>query len=196
MKKILFVIPLLSISLSAYASEKSHSHTSKYAGQEKRIIKSLSPDDIAELRRGGGWGLAKAAELNGVPGPAHLLEMKKKISLTEVQISAISEIYTEMKTKAIKQGEKLITLEQELERLFKSRSITDTTLRSSLDTIAEARKELRYIHLATHLKTPKILSKAQINKYNTLRGYSNPNPCANIPEGHNPEMWRKHNGCK
>ena len=196
MKKILFVIPLLSISLSAYASEKSHSHTSKYAGQEKRVIKSLSPDDIAELRRGGGWGLAKAAELNGVPGPAHLLEMKGKISLTEKQVSAISELYTQMKSKAIKQGEKLITLEQELERLFKSRSITDATLRSSLNNISEARKELRYIHLATHLKTPKILSAAQIKKYNMLRGYSNPNPCANMPEGHDPEMWRKHNGCK
>ncbi len=48
-------------------------HASKYSGQEKRTIKSLSPDDIAELERGGGWGLAKAAELNGLPGPAHLI---------------------------------------------------------------------------------------------------------------------------
>ena len=196
MKKILFMIPLLTFGLSAYASEKLHSHTSRYAGQEKRVIKSLSPDDIAELRRGGGWGLAKAAELNGVPGPAHLLEMKEKILLTKTQVSAISKIYTEIKSKAIKQGERLITLEQELERHFKTRSMTDATLRSSLAAIAEARKELRYIHLATHLKTPKILSAAQIKNYNTLRGYSNPNPCANVPEGHNPVMWRKHNGCK
>ncbi len=74
---------LLSIYLfcisSIQASEGSHSHMSKYSGQEQRIIKSLSPDDIAELRRGGGWGLAKAAELNGVPGPVHLLEMKEAI---------------------------------------------------------------------------------------------------------------------
>ena len=52
---------------------------SKYKGQEHRDIKSLSTDDIAELQRGGGWGLAKAAELNGVPGPVHLLEMEKEI---------------------------------------------------------------------------------------------------------------------
>jgi hypothetical protein len=31
--------------------------------------------------------------------------------------------------------------------------------------------------------------------YNKLRGYSN-DPCQNIPEGHNVEMWKKHNGCK
>jgi hypothetical protein len=196
MKKLLFMIPLLTLSLGAQASESSSSHASTYAGQEKRVIKSLSPDDISELRRGGGWGLAKAAELNGVPGPAHLLKMKNKIPLTDTQVSTISKIYAEMKTKAIKQGEKLITLERKLERLFQNRSITNALLRSSLNAIAEARKELRYIHLATHLKTPKILSAPQIKKYNMLRRYSNPNPCANMPEGHDPEMWRKHNGCK
>ncbi len=65
--------------ISTQASEGSHSHMPTYSGQEKRIIKSLSPDDMAELRREGGWGLAKAAELNGVPGPVHLLEMKEAI---------------------------------------------------------------------------------------------------------------------
>ena len=59
-----------------------HSQVSKYGGQKGRAIKSLSADDIAELQRGGGWGLAKAAELNGVPGPAHLLEMKNEVPLT------------------------------------------------------------------------------------------------------------------
>jgi hypothetical protein len=40
--------------------------------------------------------LAKAAELNGVPGPAHLLEMKEKIDLSAEQIRVIEDIY--MKT--------------------------------------------------------------------------------------------------
>ena len=161
-----------------------------------QAIKSLSPDDISELKRGGGWGLAKAAELNGVPGPAHLLEMKDEIPLDETQVLAITEIYTKMKTQAIKQGEVLIALEGELEGHFQSRTITDMILRSSLEAIAGARKELRYIHLATHLQTPEILSADQIEKYNALRGYANPDPCANTPKGHDPAMWRKHNGCK
>jgi hypothetical protein len=53
------------------------SFASPYAGQETRRIKSLSEQDIDELRQGRGWGLAKAAELNGLPGPAHLLEMRR-----------------------------------------------------------------------------------------------------------------------
>ena len=157
---------------TAHASEVSHSHASKYTGQEKQPIKSLSPDDIAELKRGAGWGFAKAAELNGIPGPAHLLEMKDKIPLSELQIEKITRIYEEMRTKAIEQGEKFISLEQELENRFQDRTITDVTLRSSLGAIADARMELRYIHLATHLQTPEILSADQINKYNALRGYS------------------------
>ena len=44
-----------------------------YAGQQARAIKALSDDDIAALRKGEGMGVAKAAELNGYPGPAHVL---------------------------------------------------------------------------------------------------------------------------
>ena len=196
MKIALYLLPVLMFAITAQASEGSHSKTSKYAGEEKRSIKSLSPDDMAELRRGGGWGLAKAAELNGVPGPAHLLEMKDKIPLSGDQILAIDKIYKQMKAQAIKQGERLIALEQELEHLFRSGPVTRDTLRSSLNKIANVRMELRFTHLETHLKTPAILSKDQISKYNELRGYSNSDPCANIPEGHNAELWRKHNGCQ
>jgi hypothetical protein len=195
MNKVALALPILILGFTAQASDRQHSNVSKYAGQEKQAIKSLSPDDIAELKRGGGWGLAKAAELNGMPGPAHLLEMKDEIPLTDAQVSTITQIYEGMKTQAIKQGERLIALERELEGHFQSRTITDMILRSSLDAIAGARKELRYIHLATHLQTPEILSPDQIDKYNALRGYSNPDPCANIPKGHDPAMWRKHNGC-
>ena len=60
-------------------SASKHSQKSKYFGQETREIKSLSESDIEELKNGRGWGLAKAAELNGVPGPVHLLEMQKEI---------------------------------------------------------------------------------------------------------------------
>ena len=195
MKRLLLVLPMLMLGFAAQAGDTQHSQVSKYTGQENRTIKSLSPEDIAELKRGGGWGLAKAAELNGVPGPAHLLEMKDEIPLDDEQASAITKIYHAMKSQAIEQGQKLIVLEQKLERHFQNRTITSAILRSSLNAIAEVRKELRYIHLAAHLKTPEIMSENQIKKYNALRGYSNPDPCANIPEGHNAEMWRKHNGC-
>lgn len=182
--------------MSALAAETGHPYVSKYAGEEGGHIKSLSSEDIAELQRGGGWGLAKTAELNGVPGPVHLLEMQEEIPLTVSQVATIKSLYEQMMSEAINHGLKLISLERELEGHFQNGTITDSILRSSLEDIANTRKELRYIHLATHLKTLDILSEEQIKKYNLLRGYSDPDPCANVPEGHSVDLWRKHNGCE
>lgn len=193
---VLIAVLLAPVATNALADEGGHLYVSNYAGEESRHVKSLSSEDIAELKRGSGWGLAKAAELNGVPGPVHLLEMQEEISLTDSQITAIKSLYEQMMSQAIDQGLKLIALERELESHFQNRTITDSILRSSLDAIADTRRDLRYIHLAAHLKTPDILSEEQIKRYNLLRGYSNPNPCANVPKGHNADLWRKHNGCE
>ncbi len=168
---------------------------SKYVGEEHRIIKSLSPDDIAELKKGGGWGLAKVAELNGVPGPAHILEMQEKIHLTADQKQIILNIYKKMKARAMELGEELIRLESRLNDGFINKTITRVSLKEEVREIEKVRAELRIVHLSTHLQTPNILTKDQITLYNKLRGYSK-DPCQNIPEGHNAEMWKKHNGCK
>ncbi len=189
------ILTLLTPVIAVEANEVASSHHSKYAGQENRAIKSLSAEDIAELRRGGGWGLAKAAELNGVPGPMHLLEMKDEIGLDETQHYAISAIYRRMKSRAIHHGERLIDLERHLENGFRNRTITDALLRDSLSAIAETKKELRYVHLAAHIETLKVLSEKQIRTYNELRGYSKSDSCVNVPKGHNAEMWRRHNNC-
>jgi hypothetical protein len=185
-----FLIPFCAYS----ASE--HSHKSKYVGQEKREIKSLSESDIEELENGKGWGFAKAAELNGVPGPIHLLEMKKEIRLNSEQIQKIEDIYQEMKKQAIPLGLELVELERRLNNHFANRTITDNLLHKLLGEIVQVRKKLRYAHLSAHLKTPDILTFEQITLYNELRGYSSNDPCKNIPEGHDPEMWKKHHNCQ
>ena len=186
---------LVTLAATAADSSHSHDHGSAYAGQEQRRIKSLSPDDLAELKRGGGWGLAKAAELNGVPGPAHLLEMKDAIHLSPDQIKAIEAVFESMRVAAVAEGKTLIALETRLEDAFRDRSIDDASLQAMLRDIADSRMRLRHIHLSAHLKTPALLREQQIAHYNALRGYGNNDPCLSVPEGHNAEMWRKHNGC-
>ena len=180
------------------AEPSRHEHSvakSPYAGEETRRIKSLSPEDIDELRNGRGWGLAKAAELNGMPGPAHLLEMREEIGLTPQQVAAIEGLFQRMKTSAAALGERLIALETDLNDAFARGDIGQDALAAKLDAIGQVRTRLRLTHLETHLATPKILKPEQIAAYNRLRGYDAGEACSNIPAGHDPAMWRKHNGC-
>jgi len=134
---------------------------SPYAGQETRQIKSLSAKDVDDLRNGRGWGMAKAAELNGVPGPTHLLDLADEIGLDATQLSKLHAIRQEMTAQAKPLGEKLIALETELDRQFASGSVTDASLRDLLAQIGTTYSELRYAHLATHFKTPPLLTAQQ-----------------------------------
>ena len=191
--RLLLVPFLLALSLAGPAGA-TEVQPSPYAGQDARPVKSLSADDLAELRRGGGWGLAKAAELNGMPGPAHLLELKNRIPLTADQVTAITAIFDDMRAAAIAEGERLIAREQALETAIRDGSVADRSLLELLSEIGQARTALRYTHLATHLKTLPLLTDDQIARYNILRGHAG-DPCANPPKGHDIRKWRKHNGC-
>lgn len=164
------VLAFLAVS-GAASGEAPHGEHSPYAGEESRAVKSLSPEDIAELRRGGGWGLAKTAELNGMPGPVHLLELEDQIPLTPEQAEAITGIYERMRAKAIAEGERYIAHERALEEAFRARTVTEENLRAMLGDIERSRARLRFIHLVAHLGTPELLTDEQIARYNALRGY-------------------------
>ena len=155
----------------AMSSKAADSTPSPYAGGESRAVKSLSADDVAELRRGGGWGLAKAAELNGMPGPFHLLELKDEIPLTREQVTAITAIYERMREAAVAEGEHFIAAEWALEDAFRAGAVTEKALRALLTDIARSRARLRFIHLSAHLETPALLTHEQIARYDALRGY-------------------------
>ena len=155
----------------AVSSNASDTVPSPYAGEVSRPVKSLSAEDIAELKRGGGWGLAKAAELNGMPGPFHLLELEDEIPLTREQVSAITSIHERMRKAAIAAGEHFIASEQALEDAFRAGTVTEASLRGMLAEIARSRARLRFIHLSAHLEMPALLTHAQIARYDALRGY-------------------------
>ena len=175
-------------------AQHSHGSQTPYAGMQNRAIKSLSDNDINELRRGGGWGLALAAELNGMPGPAHLLELKDQIPLAADQVAKTQVLLDEMRKASIPTGERLIAAEKALEAAFAAGKVNEPSLRNLLAEAESARTELRFIHLSQHYKTVQFLQPEQIKRYNILRGYDE-DPCKSIPAGHNPEMYRRHMGC-
>jgi Spy/CpxP family protein refolding chaperone len=146
-----------------------HSH---YAGMESRDIKALSPSDLEGLRAGRGMSLALAAELNGYPGPLHVLELGEKLELTQSQRAATQELFQRMRTAAVAAGEKLVSAERDLDRLFASKAATQQQLAQLLARVAEAQAELRGTHLQAHLEQVRILTPGQVVKYNKLRGYA------------------------
>jgi Spy/CpxP family protein refolding chaperone len=184
----------LGLCMPLFAQHSGAGHT-PYAGMQDRPIKSLSDNDINELRRGGGWGLALPAELNGMPGPSHVLELKDKLSLSAAQVTQIQKLFDDMKKAAIPVGERLIAAEEAIEKAFASGRVDEPSLRRLLVAAEAARTELRFIHLSQHYKTTPMLTRDQVKAYNVLRGYAD-DPCKNIPQGHDPEMYKKHMGCK
>jgi len=185
--------PWMALSLVLAALPASAQHT-PYGGQQTRAIKSLSDEELQEVRRGGGMGFAKPAELNGLPGPSHLLELAEAIGLTPSQTQTLQQLFRTMEADAIAEGEKLIAAEKALDEAFQKHPPTDADLRGLITRAEASRASLRYIHLVTHLHTPALLTPAQIARYNELRGYGKPG-CSAAPAGHDPALWRQHQGC-
>lgn len=164
---------LAALAVIAFAAVPYTAHAQQpYAGFEARPIKALSDQQLADLRAGRGMGLALAAELNGYPGPSHVLELAEPLGLSEAQRVKMQEFFAAMKAETVAIGEKLIAQEAELERLFAGRTITETSLAATMQAISSTQAALRTAHLKYHLATVTVLAPAQIHQYAELRGYT------------------------
>jgi Spy/CpxP family protein refolding chaperone len=129
--------------------------------------------------------LALAAELNGYPGPLHVLELADRLSLSDAQRARTQALFDEMKREAVQIGETLIEQETELDRQFSARNITPAALTAQTDAIGATQAALRRAHLKYHLSTMEVLTPEQIRRYGELRGYA-ARPAASGHDGHRP----------
>ncbi len=106
------------------AAAQTTPHPGGYAGQQTRAIKSLSDRDVDDLLAGRGAGFAKAAELNGYPGPAHVLELKEPLELSEAQIAASQALMARHRAAAQRLGEEVVASERALDRAFQAAAPT------------------------------------------------------------------------
>jgi hypothetical protein len=144
---------------------------SPYVGQELREIKSLSPARIAGLLAGKGLGYAKVAELNGFPGPAHVLALADDLELSKGQQLKTKIIFDAMQATAKQLGAQLLEAERQLDVLFKRREVSEAVVLNRLENIAALEGQLRATHVNAHLKQAALLTQHQIHQYNRLRGY-------------------------
>ena len=153
-----------------FAAASAHAQT-PYAGMQTRPIKALSEQQVGDLKAGRGMGLALAAELNGYPGPSHVLELADKLDLSAAQRNEVQRLFDSMKAEAMPLGARLVEQEADLDRQFAGRTVTPESLKASTAAVAATQGILRETHLKYHLSTAALLNPAQMVKYAELRGY-------------------------
>ena len=77
-----------------------------------------------------------------------------------------------MRREARRLGKRLVALERQLDRAFRSGSITDARLATLTAAIGAVEGRLRATHLRAHLRVERILTPGQVAHYDRLRGYA------------------------
>jgi Spy/CpxP family protein refolding chaperone len=142
-----------------------------YAGLEHRQVKALSAERVDDLLSGLGMGLALPAELNGYPGPRHVLDLADQLGLTPEQRSETERLFQEMRTRAAALGERIVAGEAALDELFAAGRASETAVRQAALELGRLEGELRALHLNYHLAMRDLLTREQTAAYQELRGY-------------------------
>lgn len=145
---------------------------SPYAGYERNEIKALSPQEVTALLTEQGAGFAKAAELNGYPGPAHVIELADQLVLTPQQLKSTQQLMHEHKERARRLGSEVVAAERALDQLFAERRADAAAVENAAERIGLLQAQLRAEHLNTHLLQTAMLSAEQARRYTELRGYA------------------------
>ena len=190
-------LPLMMLAVAAHAQNRDTpfrvepqivitppSNPTPYVGFETRDVKTLSTDRQEGLKRGAGLGYALAAELNGYPGPIHVLELADQLGLDADQKSRAQRAFEKMRKDAIAAGEALIAAEAHLDRLFALKQVSYDRIDAQTAVAAGQEARLRAIHLKAHLEIAEILTPEQTESYNRLRGYVRTDSGQNNHRGH------------
>jgi len=142
-----------------------------YAGLEHRRTKVLSTEQVDDLLRGRGMGLALPAELNGYPGPRHVLDLADRLGLTPEQRSDTERLFQDMQAGAMALGERIVAGEAALDELFAAGRASETAVRQAALELGRLEGELRALHLNYHLAMRDLLTREQTAAYQELKGY-------------------------
>ena len=134
-------------------------------------IRALTAELVEQIRQGQGASLALPAELNGLPGPRHVLDLADQLDLSPDQQTQVQHVYDRYLADAVPAGERYLAAAQALEEGLRSRAISEEELSALVAEASRLEGELVTIHLTAHLRTAGVLTPEQIATYNQLRGY-------------------------
>ncbi len=178
-------IALSAVMLVAALAVVQHQHERLAAGRPQNSAEAAHhaflEQERAAIEKGEGFGMAMPADMNGFPGPRHVLDMKAELKLTAGQETAMQKLYERMHQKALERGREVLAAEQRLGQMFAEKR-SEAELREETYRAASLRAELRWVHLRTHLAARNLLTAAQVDTYMRLRhggdGHSRMHPGA------------------
>jgi hypothetical protein len=144
------------------------------AAAETAGIRGLAPGEIEDLREGRGMALARAADVNGYPGPRHVLDAADagQLALAPAQRAAVEGLFAAMAAETRALGARILAEEQALEAALRDGRLDEAGLGAQVARIGALRAELRTVHLRTHLRTRAVLTDHQVARYQALRGHA------------------------
>lgn len=145
---------------------------SPYVADQDSPLRGLSAQEIDDLLNGRGAGYARTAELNGYPGPRHVLDLKKELGLSSHQVEQIQAVFEQMQAEARRKGQEIVQREAQLSAAFAGESVSAAEVQEQTGALGLLYGELRATHLRAHLQITPLLSAEQIARYNALRGYT------------------------
>ena len=143
-----------------------------YAELARHRVKALSEEQAAGLLAGRGMSLALAAELNGYPGPMHVLEHAAALGLAPEQRARAEDLRRAMEGEALTIGARIVAAEEELDALFARGEADAGKLAALTATLGALGGRLREVHLVAHIGMREALSPDQRAAYARLRGYA------------------------
>ncbi|MDX1579934.1 MAG: hypothetical protein R3266_15730 [Gemmatimonadota bacterium] len=168
------LVALLALAVPAALAAQDHEHAAgnPYADLVREPPVALSGEDLEGLRAGEGMGYALAAELNGVPGPRHVLELAEPLGLDAGTVAAVTSVRERMSRRAADLGRALIEAELRLDAFFTGGGSDAAELARLVREAAALEGRLRAAHLRAHLETTELLTPEQVRHYSALRGYA------------------------
>ena len=161
------------LALSMVVAANAAQPTPRAAWQE-RGLKAFSPEQIEDYLEGRGMGMALPAELNGYPGPRHLLELADELDLSAGQRARTEQLFEDMRLTAVAFGEEIVTREALLDELFASGTASEAAVDAATEALGRLNGRLRAHHLRYHLAMRELLDAHQIEDYQHLRGHGSP----------------------
>lgn len=148
-----------------------HRHAQPYAGQQARAISTLTEQELQGFLDGRGMGLARPAEVNGFPGPMHVIELSGPLQLSEDQLHRVRAVYERMKAKATELGKQYVNAERAVDAAFKAKGGDAGEVAARVAEASRLLAEIRLAHLNAHIEITPLLTPGQLARYADLRGY-------------------------